>query len=305
MKRFALPAALLATLVAATPAPAQPIQLKPEPQPLEQPRAPVRRPQSPAQSAPPGAGFARPLPRLDAAPTAANEYDACMRRAEKEPENAYEDAMGWARARGGAEPALHCAAVALFYAGHYRQAAEAFGDLAGRFRDRRTLLRASLVSQAGRAWLAADEPEKAMAAFDAAIEIAPETPTFRIDRAEAHAAEGKFWEAIDDLNRAIELDPRRGDAFALRASAYRQVDAADLAMEDADNAVKLAPKLPEAWLERGILKRLKGDKNGARRDWREVLLLEPDGQAAETARANIERMELGLEPPAPPAKKQR
>lgn len=305
MKRLAVPAVCLAALIAAVPAPAQQLQLKPEPQPLEQPRTPARRLQSPAQSAPPGAGFARPLPRLDTSPAASNEYDACMRRAEKEPDAAYEDAMGWARARGGAEPALHCAAVSQFYAGRYRQAAEAFTDLAARFRDRRTILRASLVAQAGRAWLAADEPDKAMAAFAAAIEIAPDAATFRIDRAEAQAAEGKYWEAIDDLNRAIEIDPRRGDAHALRAAAYRQVDAADLAMEDADSAVRLAPKLPEAWLERGILKRLKGDKDGARRDWREIFLLEPDGVAADTARANIERMELGLEPPAPPAKKTR
>lgn len=285
MKRLAV---VLAFLLAAGPLAAQ------------QPQAPQRRTQSPVQSAPPGAGFARPLPRLDTSPNAADEYDACMHRAEKEPDAAYEDAMGWARTRGGAEPAQHCAASALFYAGHYRQAAEAFTSLANRFRDRRTLLRASLVSQAGRAWLAAEEPEKAMAAFTTAIDVAPETATFRIDRAEAQAAEGKYWEAIDDLNRAVEIDRNRGDAYALRAAAYRQVEALDLAMEDADAAVRLAPKLPEAWLERGILKRMKGDKNGARRDWREVLLLEPEGAAAETARANIERMELGLEPPPPP-----
>ncbi|CAN0355328.1 unnamed protein product, partial [Phaeothamnion confervicola] len=112
------------------------------------------------------------------------------------------------------------------------------------------------------------------------------------DRDAAQGAGGELGEAIDDLNRAVEIDARRGDAFALRASAYRQVDALDLALEDADAAVRLMPSLPEAWLERGILKRIRGDKDGARRDWREVLLLEPDGQAAETARANIERMEL-------------
>jgi tetratricopeptide (TPR) repeat protein len=265
----------------------------------QRPETPLRRLQAPAQSAPPGAGVARPLPRLEPGPTAAAEYDSCLRKAEREPDAAFEDAMGWARARGGGEPALHCAAVALFNRGSYRQAAEAFTDLAARFRDRRTLLRASLVAQAGRAWLAADAPGRAAAAFGAAIDIAPETPTFWIDRAEAQAADGKFWEAIDDLNRALDLDGQRGDAHALRAAAYRQVEALDLAIEDADAAVRLAPKLPEAWLERGILKRLRNDKDGARRDWREVLLLEPDGQAAEAARANIERMELGAEAPPP------
>jgi len=264
-----------------------------------------RRTQTPAQSAPLGAGVPRPLPRLEPSPAAANEYDTCMRRTEREPEQAYEDAMGWARARGGAEPALHCAAVALFNMGAYRQAADTFSELAARFRDTRTLLRASLVAQAGRAWLAADEPARAIQAFSAAIDISPDTPTFWIDRAEAQAGREKYWEAIDDLNKAIDLDMRRGDAFALRAAAYRRVDALDLAIEDADRAVQLMPKFPEAWLERGLLKQIKGDKDGARRDWREVLLLEPDGQAAETARANIERMELGSDAPVPPPRPRR
>lgn len=288
MKRLVPLLAAFAALFAALPLEAQ------------QPRT-----QTPVQSAPPGAGFARPLPRLEPSPASANEYDACMRKAERLPDQAYEDAMGWARTRGGGEPALHCAAVALFNRGSFRQAAEAFTDLAGRFRDARTLLRASLVAQAGRAWLAADRPTQAVLAFTSAVEISPGTATFWIDRAEALAGEGKFWEAIDDLNRAIDLDAGRGDAHALRAAAYRQLDSLDLALEDADAAVRLAPSMPEAWLERGILKRLKGDKDGARRDWREVLLLEPDGAAADTARANIERMELGSDPPPPPPRPRR
>jgi len=263
---------------------------------------PPRRTQTPAQSAPPGAGIERPLPpRVEAAPTAAAEYDACLRKAASQPDSAYEDAMGWARTRGGGEPAQHCAAVALFNAGQWRRAAEAFTDLAGRYRDRRTLLRASLVAQAGRAWLAADEPARAVSAFTAAIEIAPDAAIFWIDRAEARAAGGAFWEAIDDLNRALDLDPRRGEAHALRAAAYRRVEALDLALEDADRAVELAPRFPEAWLERGILKRLAGDNAGARRDWREVLLLEPDGSAADAARMQIEAMEL--DPSAPPPRR--
>lgn len=288
MKRLVPLLAAFAAFLAAAPLEAQ------------QPRT-----QTPVQSAPAGAGFARPLPRLEPSPANANEYDACMRKAERLPDQAYEDAMGWARTRGGGEPALHCAAVALFNRGAFRQAAEAFTDLAGRFRDRRTLLRASLVAQAGRAWLAADRPTQAILAFAAAIEISPGTATFWIDRAEALAAEGKFWEAIDDLNRALDLDAGRGDAHALRAAAYRQLDTLDLALEDADAAVRLAPSMPEAWLERGILKRMRGDKDGARRDWREVLLLEPDGAAGDTARANIERMELGGDPPPPPPRPRR
>jgi tetratricopeptide (TPR) repeat protein len=276
MKRIAL---VFALLLAAEPAIAQ--------------QAPPRT-QTQTQSAPRGAGVVRPLPpRIDVGPAADVEYRGCLERAATEPAVAFEDAMGWARTRGGGEPALHCAAVSLFNQGAYRQAAQAFSDLAGRYRDRRVLVRASLVAQAGHAWLAADDAAQAIAAFGAAIEISPEVATFWIDRAEALAASRKYWEAIDDLNRAADLDAARGDVYAFRAAAYRRVDSLDLALEDAERAVRLAPRMPEAWLERGILRALKGYKNGARRDWREALLLDPESPAADAARAQIERMELG------------
>ena len=51
----------------------------------------------------------------------------------------------------------------------------------------------------------------------------------------------------------------------------------------------------EAWLEHGIIMRLRGNDKGARAAWLQVLLLDPDGPAGDVARANIERMELKLD----------
>lgn len=280
MIRF-IPLGLALALLVPGPAPAQ-----------TRPAPAVKTFPAPPRPVPP-----RPVTRLEAPAEARAEYDRCLARAAREPEAAFEDAMGWARARGGGEPALHCAAIALYAQGRFRASAAAFTDLAERTRDRRPTLRASLVSQAGHAWMIAGEPERALAAFTAAVGIAPEAPVFRLDRAEALAALGQDWEAIDELDRAIDLDPRRGEIYALRAAAYRRVDALDLAAEDSRRAVELAPRLADAWLERGIVNRLKGDKPAARRDFREVLMLDPDGEAGDIARANIERMELESGPP--------
>lgn len=256
--------------------------------------------QSPAVEtfpAPPRPVPPRPVTRLETPAEARGEYDRCLARAAREPDAAYEDAMGWARARGGGEPALHCAAIALYAQGRFRASAAAFTDLAERTRDRRPTLRASLVSQAGHAWMIAGEPSRALVAFEAAIAITPDAPVFRLDRAEALAALGQDWEAIDELDRAVDLAPERGEIYALRAAAYRKVEALDLAAEDAARAVELAPRLADSWLERGIVNRLKGDKPAARRDFRQVLMLDPEGEAGEIARANIERMELETGPP--------
>jgi tetratricopeptide (TPR) repeat protein len=264
--------------------------------------APVAAQNRPARTtetfpAPPRPVPPRPVTRMEPAADARGEYDRCLARAEREPEAAFEDAMGWAQARGGGEPALHCAAIALYAQGRFRASAAAFTELAERTRDRRPSLRASLVSQAGHAWMIASEPARALAAFDAAIAIAPEAPVFRLDRAEALTSLGQDWEAIDELDRAVDLAPQRGEIYALRAAAYRKVEALDLAAQDAERAVELAPRLADSWLERGIVNRLKGDKAAARRDFRQVLLIDSDGEAGDIARANIERMELDTGPP--------
>ncbi|MBI3453696.1 MAG: hypothetical protein HY057_12875, partial [Rhodospirillales bacterium] len=222
-------------------------------------------------------------------------YETCLARAAREPAEAFEDALAWADIDGG-DAARHCATVALLNQGHAKAAAERLETLAARMRAAPARLRADVLAQAGQAWLAAPDPARAYAALSAAIDFAPGNPDLWIDRAETLAAAANYWEAIDDLNKAIDLNPRRGDAFAFRAAAYRYVDSLELAADDAERAVEFSPRLPEAWLERGIVRRLKGDIRGARADWLQVLLLDAEGPAGDVARANIERMELKIDP---------
>ena len=92
-----------------------------------------------------------------------------------------------------------------------------------------------------------------------------------------------YWEAIDDLNKAIELDRRRADALHVPRRRLPAGQRATLAMEDANRAVELNPRLPDAWLERGILNRHKNDIRAARRDFLQVLVLDADGPAGDAA----------------------
>ncbi len=48
--------------------------------------------------------------------------------------------------------------------------------------------------------------------------------------------DGKFFDAIDDLNRVLDRSPKRVDALIYRASAYRQLGSLDLALDDATRA---------------------------------------------------------------------
>lgn len=229
------------------------------------------------------------------------DYRRCLERAAQAPLEALADADGWA-ARGGGDPARHCAALALLHSGRAREAAERLERLADEWHRPNPALRAEVLAQAGRAWLEAGDPSRANAVFTTAIEISPNNIEVYVDRAEALAAAGSYWDAIDDLNHVLDLNPRRADALAMRASAYRYVDSLELAAADAEQAVAIDAALPEAWLERGIIARLRGNLAQARADWGRALRLDPEGPVGDAVRANIERLELRLdETPAQPA----
>lgn len=238
-------------------------------------------------------------PPLSSGLSADARYRDCLAHAARAPADAFEEALAWA-SEGGAEPAQHCAAVALLYNGQPEASAFRLEQLATDMRLFAPELRAEVLAQAGRAWLEARNPTRAAAAFSTALELAPALVDLWIDRAEAHAAAANYRAAIDDLNHAADLDAKRADIFAFRASAYRHVNSPDLALDDANRAVQMDPTLPDGWLERAILHREKGDVAAARRDLLQVLVLDPDGPAGDVARANIERMELKLEDPAAP-----
>ena len=220
-----------------------------------------------------------------------SEYAACLKLLDHDAEAAFESALAWQDAGGGA-PARHCAALALVRLGQPAEAATRLEALAADMADARPWLRAGVLAQAGQAWLTADQPEHADAAFTVALAITPEAPELYIDRAQALAQAGAFWEAIDDLSQAIELAPGRADAYAFRASAYRYIDNLDLALDDAERALALAPDDPVALLERGNIRRLQGDDAGARADWLRLLSVAPGGHAAADARSNLERLDV-------------
>jgi tetratricopeptide (TPR) repeat protein len=219
-------------------------------------------------------------------------YARGVARAQSAPLAAFNEAQAW-RAAGGGEAARHCAALALLEGGDAALAAEEFERLARDMRLRPAPVRAQILSQAARAWLAAEDLKRAHAAASAALDLHVDDPDLWIDRAEILAADGRLWEAVDDLDQAVDRAPRRADALVMRAAAYRRLEARELAREDLARALALDPRSAEAWLERGMLNRLAGDLPAARRDWLQVLLLDADGPAGEAARTNIHALETG------------
>lgn len=220
------------------------------------------------------------------------EYRICMQMTRVDPSAAFERALGM-QDLGGGVPARHCAAVALMHLGQYEEAAKRFEAMAGMMPDDAPAdIVSDILAHAGIAWMEAGNLDRAHSVQTAALDLTPNSPVILVDRSMVLAQGGHYWEAIDDLNRALELNNTDPAAFAMRASAYRYVEANELAMDDVERALRLDPDHPEALLERGILHRIAGNSEAARRDWLRLITLHDGRPAAEDARRNLELLDV-------------
>lgn len=219
-------------------------------------------------------------------------YETCIRLTRSAPDRAYEEARSW-EINGGGAPARHCVALALFGMGQFGDGAAILEEVANSLpKDAPAQLRAEVLAQAAKGWEETGDYARAVANQTAALELAPDRIALLTDRALTLALAGNYWEAIDDLNRVIDLDAYDADAYVMRASAYRFVDAPELALEDADAALRLDPEHPEGLLERGNIRRLLGDNAGARQDWLMLVELHGGRPAADAAQRNLEMLDL-------------
>jgi len=245
----------------------------------------------------PAAAQRKPAPAGD--PAAA--YDRCMRLADAQPVEAQKEAMQW-RTKGGGYAAEHCEAAALLNLKQYDEAAKRFHDVAEGTTAEDADLRAEAYDQAAEAWLMAQKPQNARAELDAGLKLTPKDVRLLMDRAQAEGLAHDFWAALDDLNAALDIEPNRIEALVLRAAAYRQVDATDLAVDDVARAISLQPQFPDAYLERGTLRAIKGDYDGAREDWNRVKQLAPGSFAADLAQHDLAKLDAFVAKAPKPAK---
>ncbi len=221
----------------------------------------------------------------------AAEYEACIKLSKREPELAFESALSW-RDQGGGFPARHCAALALVGMKKYHIAAPRLEKLAEEMRNSGSRFVIPVLSQAANAWLLAEDYPRANAVATAALEIEPHNIEMLIDRSRILAKAENYQEAFNDLDLVLRLDPVRSDALTFRAAAWRQLGDNKRAMEDVELALSLTPDLIDALIERGILHRLAGNANDARKDWLKVLDISPHSPAGDTARRNIEKLDV-------------
>jgi tetratricopeptide (TPR) repeat protein len=235
--------------------------------------------------------------RSSRAKPAADRYDACLARAAKQPEPAYEDAMSW-RAEGGGPPSEHCAAVALTGMKKYADAGERLDKLGENPGLGDAAMRAEVLAQAGNAWLLAGRPAQAVQSFNASLSFMPDDADTLVDRARASALLGKWPAAEQDLSTALIKDSSMVEALVLRASARRAQGNWPGAEGDATKAILLDANSLEALVELGLIRAGKGDRAGAREAFLAVLAKDAKSPAADSAREAIAK--LDVPPPRTP-----
>ena len=234
-------------------------------------------------------------------PDDAQRYSDCMTQARSVPAKAYNAAIAWQKQGGGAA-AGHCAAVALIGLGRYKPAAQSLEKLASGQAKTRPDLAAGLYGQAAQAWVLANDNKSALKDQNAGLKLAPTNVDLLTDRGVVLASAGKYWEAVDDFNKAHDLAQDRADILTYRASAYRLLNSLDLASDDIAEAIRLQPNSPDAYLERGIIRQLKNDAAGARADWQKVMTIGAGTPAADEAAANLSQLDRpGPQTTPPPA----
>jgi tetratricopeptide (TPR) repeat protein len=219
------------------------------------------------------------------------QYEACMTLLERDPGGALDSAVAWER-QGGGDAARHCKALALIRTGEVEDGALELERVAEAMPQAKAALAAELFAQAGQAWIKAGNPQRALYAQNQGLKLNPSDVELLVDRALTFGVSGMYFEALDDLNAAVDLAPDNPDVYAMRAAAYRQLESPDLAEENVAQALKLSPSHPAALLERGYLRRDKGDLAGARTDWLTVIQVLPGTDIAGEAQRNIEKLDI-------------
>jgi tetratricopeptide (TPR) repeat protein len=239
----------------------------------------------PLLSAPPATAAPGPPRSAEADATA---YERCMTLARAKPEAGRKEAQEW-EGRGGGHPAEHCFAVALIGLRQYKDAAGRLESLGQSMVRAPESLRAEVFDQAWQAWMLAGNPARAYEAAGLALRLRSDDPDLLLDRAEAAGAAGWYDKAAADLDRVLAADPSRVEALIYRAAANRALDRLDPALDDITEALKRAPDSVPALLERGNIRALRGDTEGARLDWERVATMSPGSPEAIAAKKNLER----------------
>jgi tetratricopeptide (TPR) repeat protein len=121
-----------------------------------------------------------------------------------------------------------------------------------------------------------NEPDKALEQLDRALSINPDHFEALWLRALIHLDGWRIEQSVADLDRVILLSPTFAAAWSVRGDAKSRLLRLDDAVSDYSEALRLKPEEPSALSGRGLMLRLSGRGEEALADYTRLLELQPD-----------------------------
>jgi tetratricopeptide (TPR) repeat protein len=107
------------------------------------------------------------------------------------------------------------------------------------------------------------------------IQLQPNFDLAYVKRGSVYFFQGDYDSALADLDHAIQLQPNSASSYSIRGEIHVKRDDLDRAIADFSQAIKLQPNLLDAYRMRGRSYREKGDYDRAIADYDQAIKLEP------------------------------
>ena len=117
---------------------------------------------------------------------------------------------------------------------------------------------------------------RAIEDYDRAIEINPQCADAYYNRGAAYAKLGNYRRAIEDYDRAIEIDPECALSHVYRGAAYLELANPGQALSDYDRAIEIDPANPDGYANRGAAYDKLGNYRQAVSDFDRAIEINPE-----------------------------
>ncbi|BAY23782.1 TPR domain protein [Calothrix sp. NIES-2100] len=151
---------------------------------------------------------------------------------------------------------------------------------------------ASKYYEQGRKFRQEGNNQAALEQYNKAIELNPKYANAYVSRGIVRDDLNDKQGALQDYNQAIELDPQYAIAYYNRGIVRDDLSDEQGALKDYNQAIELDPKYVNAYINRGIVRKNLGDKQGALQDYNQAIALDPKDADAYYNRGNL-RKSLG------------
>ena len=145
---------------------------------------------------------------------------------------------------------------------------------------------ASVYNNRGNAYNNINEYDSAIADFDIAIQLEPNSAEAYHNRGNTYGKNGELDLALADFNKAMQIKPDDAETYSNQGNVHYRKREYDRAIIDYNKAIKLKPDYPEAYNNRGVAYREKGEFNLALENFNRAIELEPNYAEAHNNRGN-------------------